>query len=124
LLVADETLTIGRTGKFFAYNHYKAFSPDFIIFGKGNEIAGIASCDKWTKDFNLATWRQTTLQADAVALLKSCQILNCIKQRNKIDEMLQYAATTITTEDCCGICKQEEGELLLCDGCNIGLLTY
>jgi hypothetical protein len=41
-IIADEILTGGgRTGKFFAYEHYPNFEPDYITFGKGLTIAGL-----------------------------------------------------------------------------------
>jgi hypothetical protein len=87
LLVADETLTGGRTGKFLSFQHYDGFRPDFFIFGKGIGIAGIASCDSWTKNFNLKTWKQTTLQAEALVLLRSHQILKRISHDSLMENI-------------------------------------
>jgi hypothetical protein len=102
LLVADETLTVGRTGKFFGFHHYRGFYPDFIVFGKGMAIAGLASCGKWMKSFNIRTWNQTTLQADAISLLKSSQILKRItddKLLANIASSGQYLLQRLNTLD-------------------------
>lgn len=41
-IIADEILTGGgRTGKFFGYQHYQDFEPDYITFGKGILLSGI-----------------------------------------------------------------------------------
>jgi 4-aminobutyrate aminotransferase-like enzyme len=41
-IIADEILTGGgRTGKFFSYEHYPDFEPDYITFGKGLMISGL-----------------------------------------------------------------------------------
>lgn len=41
-IISDEILTGGgRTGKFFAYQHYPNFEPDYITFGKGILLAGL-----------------------------------------------------------------------------------
>jgi 4-aminobutyrate aminotransferase-like enzyme len=82
LLIADETLTVGRTGKFFAYEYYDDFKPDFIIFGKGIGVSGISCSDKWKDQFNFETWTQTTITADAHTLLRSTLILNRIADDN------------------------------------------
>ncbi|HZG72607.1 MAG TPA: aminotransferase class III-fold pyridoxal phosphate-dependent enzyme, partial [Chondromyces sp.] len=87
LLIADETLTIGRTGKFFGYQHYKDFEPDFIIFGKGIGLSGLASCGKWREDYNLNIWNQTTVQAGAIELLRSALILNRIADDGLMDNI-------------------------------------
>jgi acetylornithine/succinyldiaminopimelate/putrescine aminotransferase len=42
-IFADEILNGGgRTGKFFSYQHYEDFEPDFVTFGKGLQVAGVA----------------------------------------------------------------------------------
>lgn len=43
-IIADEVLSSGgRTGKFFAFQHYTGFQPDFVLFGKGLQVNGLAA---------------------------------------------------------------------------------
>ncbi len=46
-IFADEILTGGgRTGKFWAFQHYPGFEPDIITFGKGLGISGIIDTNR------------------------------------------------------------------------------
>ena len=50
-IISDEILTGGgRTGKFFAYEHYPNFEPDYITFGKGVLLAGLTRVNR--KDYH------------------------------------------------------------------------
>ena len=76
-IFADEVLTGGgRTGKFFGYEHHAGFEPDFISFGKGLQLAGIAKVERG-KDFTMPM-RMVTLHQYDEAILKSTQIMNRI----------------------------------------------
>lgn len=92
LLIADETLTVARTGKFFAFEHYEQFLPDFIVFGKGIGVSGLASCGEWKKEYNLTNWTQTTIQVDAFSLLRSTLILNRIADDNLMQNIEQVGS--------------------------------
>ncbi len=86
VVVADEILTGGgRTGKFFAYEHYKGFQPDFVTFGKGLQVAGVATVyrDKGLYlDFDHG---QTTLQHYSEALIKGARVMTRIKDGNLME---------------------------------------
>ncbi len=80
-IFADEILTGGgRTGKFFAYQHYSKFEPDFVTFGKGLQVSGIATVYRnkgLMLDFEHG---QTTLRAYSEPLLKGAQVMTRIKR--------------------------------------------
>mmetsp|Transcript_23144 Transcript_23144/g.32287 ORF Transcript_23144/g.32287 Transcript_23144/m.32287 type:complete len:222 (-) Transcript_23144:291-956(-) len=80
LILVDETLTVCRTGKLFAFEHFGEFQPDFIVFGKGLAVCGIASCHTWCDEFNPKKWNQTTLLAEPISMLKSIQIMKRIDE--------------------------------------------
>lgn len=96
-IFADEVLTGGgRTGKFWAYEHYPDFQPDLITFGKGIGVSGVASIrrfdiEKQTLWDNAERWQfgysgrgpggqiyDNTSLANPLALVQSGQILNRI----------------------------------------------
>lgn len=53
-IIADEVLTSGgRTGKFFAFQHYEGFEPDFVTFGKGMQVNGVMSMNRRLPDITL-----------------------------------------------------------------------
>lgn len=81
-IVADEILTGGgRTGHFFAYQNYRGFHPDYVTFGKGLQVAGLARVKRgfswgW---FPLEPGMTTTL-ASPHSLVKSAYILKRIRE--------------------------------------------
>ena len=55
-IMADEVFTGGgRTGKFWAFQHYDGFFPDLISFGKGLELKGVGWIER--KPINKSTGR-------------------------------------------------------------------
>jgi acetylornithine/succinyldiaminopimelate/putrescine aminotransferase len=85
-IIADEVLTGGgRTGKFFAYQHYQGFEPDYVTFGKGLLVSGVArvrrnsSSSPWGID---AYRGGTTIKFFLEPLLKSTQVLKRIHDDN------------------------------------------
>ena len=93
-IMADEILTGGgRTGKFFAYQHYKGFEPDFVTFGKGLQVAGIAQVSRGR---DAPSYRSphgmTTLHAYSEPLLKGAQIMNRIHDGNLMENARKVGA--------------------------------
>jgi 4-aminobutyrate aminotransferase-like enzyme len=94
-IIADEVLTGGgRTGKFFAYEHYQGFEPDFVVFGKGLECAGIAAVrrkgqvpSQMPGQYDMGV---TTAGGDSVRMLKGAQVMKRIREGN----LMERAATT------------------------------
>ena len=79
VVVADEILTGGgRTGKFFAYQHYEGFQPDFVTFGKGLQVAGVATVYRDKGLFLDFDGGQTTLNHYSEALLKGARVMTRI----------------------------------------------
>ncbi len=86
-LIADEILTCGgRTGKFFAYEHYDKFEPDLVLFGKGLIVAGIAFNERAPLKWNryAMSGSGTTIQHQPETLLKATQVLTRIKEGNLV----------------------------------------
>ena len=81
VVVADEILTGGgRTGKFFAYQHYKGFQPDFVTFGKGLQVAGVATVYRQKGLFLDFDHGQTTLQHYSEPLIKGARVMTRIHE--------------------------------------------
>jgi 4-aminobutyrate aminotransferase-like enzyme len=80
-IIADEILTGGgRTGTFFAYQHYQGFEPDLITFGKGLQVSGVAQTDRGLARFGPLPKRMVTLRHYGETLLKSAQIMTRIRE--------------------------------------------
>ncbi len=109
-IFADEVLTGGgRTGKFWGYENYLGFKPDFVIFGKGLQVAGIAAVSK-IRESGFRQFNNAFSDAEAVvtsevpveSLLKSIQVLNKINEENlleKITENGQYLLEKLKEKD-------------------------
>ncbi|MFK8138591.1 MAG: aminotransferase class III-fold pyridoxal phosphate-dependent enzyme [Bdellovibrionales bacterium] len=96
LIIADEIYTGGgRTGEFWAFQHFEGFRPDYISFGKGLGIAGIARLEigAYPRVIHEALRRPTTISANPSSLVLSSQILKTIHERDLVKnsrEMGQY----------------------------------
>ena len=93
-IMADEILTGGgRTGKFFGYQHYKGFEPDFVTFGKGLQVAGIAQVSRGR---GAPSYRSphgmTTLHAYSESLLKGARVINRIHDGNLMENARKVGA--------------------------------
>ncbi|MES2768199.1 MAG: aminotransferase class III-fold pyridoxal phosphate-dependent enzyme [Bdellovibrionota bacterium] len=87
-IFADEILTGGgRTGKFWAYEHYEGFVPDLVTFGKGLVVAGIFVPTRKSSSLEINPWDigSTTTSANPLSLVQAIQVLETIKKRNLID---------------------------------------
>lgn len=96
-IFADEILTGGgRTGTFWAFQHYKGFVPDLVTFGKGLALSGVFAPrrTKMVKDRysdrsyqtttgygRLKTAYSTTTAVNPLALLQSLQVVKNIWNR-------------------------------------------
>lgn len=87
-IIADETLTGGgRTGRFFGYEHCRGFVPDFVIFGKGLLLGGVAAVRRQRQRRSQqppTSFGVTTFWADNLRLLKSAYVLETIHRRRLI----------------------------------------
>jgi 4-aminobutyrate aminotransferase-like enzyme len=92
-IIVDETLTGGgRTGRFFAYEHYRGFTPDFVVFGKGLLLGGVAAVRRSGQrpsQLPPESIGVTTFWADNLRLLRAAHVLDAIRRRR----LLENAAT-------------------------------
>jgi 4-aminobutyrate aminotransferase-like enzyme len=84
-IIADEVFTVGRTGKFFAFEHYPQFEPDYVVFGKGLGVNGFATYNRQGVDEkNLPPKQQigkfTTGEGSQGDFHKSAEILRAIEE--------------------------------------------
>jgi acetylornithine/succinyldiaminopimelate/putrescine aminotransferase len=92
-IFADEVLTGGgRTGKFFAYQNYPGFEPDFVTFGKGLQVAGVAQTDRGRLHWGEMPYRTVTLRHYNEILLKSAQVMTRIKEGGLMDNAQRVGA--------------------------------
>ena len=86
LVFSDEIMTMARTGKNFAYEHYDNFSPDYITFGKGAILSGVAevagSKFSFTHHDQYITYSVSTELA-----LKGAQVLKRVRE----DKLVEHA---------------------------------
>lgn len=106
IIFCDEILTNIRTGKPFAYQHFEPFEPDYISFGKGLIVSGIAKVErinsKTHKPITHKSATYTTLQACPVRLAYSMRLLEWIQQNNLLDNICrvgQYALASFKAYD-------------------------
>ncbi|MFT6069991.1 MAG: acetylornithine/succinyldiaminopimelate/putrescine aminotransferase [Bacteriovoracaceae bacterium] len=79
-IFADEILAGGgRSGKFWAHEHYPGFSPDYVSFGKGLQVAGVAA--KRHSSINPLV----TQEAQIESMLKSTMILKRVRTGNLME---------------------------------------
>jgi 4-aminobutyrate aminotransferase-like enzyme len=90
-IFCDEILTGGgRTGKFWAYQHYKGFTPDVVTFGKGLVVSGVFLPNRAelrngipvNPNSYFETSYGSTTSANPLALLQGVQVLETIQKRN------------------------------------------
>ncbi len=86
LLVSDEIMTMVRTGKTFAYEHYPGFKPDFVTFGKGAILAGVAQVEGSKFSYRNNPMYITYSVATELAL-KGAQVLKRVRE----DNLVEYA---------------------------------
>jgi len=92
-IFADEVLTGGgRTGKFFAYQHYPGFEPDFVTFGKGLQVSGVAQTDRGRRLWGEMPYRSVTLRQYNEVLLKSAQVMNRIREGGLMEAAARVGA--------------------------------
>ena len=88
-IFADEVFTGGgKTGKFWAYEHYTGFVPDLVTFGKGLIVSGVflpAERASHNRDIQSSLpGLLTTNAAHPMALLQGAHILKNIHDRDLI----------------------------------------
>ena len=94
-IFADEVLTGGgRTGKFFAYQHYVGFEPDFVTFGKGLQVAGVAQVNR-KGVYWYAPHASTTVGHYSEPLLKGAQVLDRIREGKLMENATKVGARIV-----------------------------
>lgn len=95
LLIADESATAVRTGKFFASAWYPSFQPDLYMFGADLLMAGITCAPRWAHRLNWDTFTMKEVNVDAVAALRCHTILNLIQNSNMMEAAITTGATVL-----------------------------
>lgn len=84
-IFADEILTGGgRTGKFWAFQHYEGFVPDLVTFGKGLAISGIFAPERHSRissNLYIDYAPPPTTAVNPLALLQSIQVVKNVWER-------------------------------------------
>lgn len=82
-IYADEILSGGgRTGKFWAFQHYEGFVPDLVTFGKGLAVSGIfAPYREFSKGVSMGHGTPPTTSINPLALVQGLQVLKTIWER-------------------------------------------
>lgn len=87
-IFADEVMTGGgRTGKFFGYQHYPGFEPDFVSFGKGLLVSGVARLPR-SEYFGFFEGPVTTSLAPE-QLLKARLVLKEISKKGFLEQVTE-----------------------------------
>ncbi len=96
-IFADEIMSGGRTGKFWAYQHYEGFVPDAVSFGKGLIVAGVFQPSRLSNQsyffYHHRQGPETTTAVQPLVLLQARQVLKAIKERDLLknaEEMGRY----------------------------------
>ena len=90
-IIADEVLTGGgRTGKFFGYEHYQGFEPDYVLFGKLMQVAGVASVERRGQSPSQMAWSSsrdavTVHGGDALRMTRATQFLKKVRENNLVE---------------------------------------
>lgn len=93
VIFCDEILSGIRTGLPFAYQHFAPFEPDYISFGKGLIVSGVAKVERTNAITNkeiehkIATY--TTLQACPARITYSMRLIKWILKQNLLTN-IQY----------------------------------
>lgn len=115
LIFADEVMSGGgRTGKFWAFQHYPGFRPDMVTFGKGLILSGVFIPKGSITPMYSQTHTEYTTASNSLAVLQGLQVLKAIIERNLIENaraqglelrraLLQNTAATSQDIRCVGL---------------------
>lgn len=85
-IFADEILTGGgRTGRFFAFQHYDGFVPDYLTYGKGLVGAGVAIVRRPLTQ-EIEPLNSVTLSGHTESLLKATAVMRAVRERGLVNQ--------------------------------------
>lgn len=127
LIFADEVMTGGRTGKFWAYQHFDGFVPDYVSFGKGFVTSGVYQPSNARTALIYQSERHTggmTSPLNSLALVQAHQVLKQIEEKGLIENAAVVGAYLNEAIVAKGVARGINEKSMRSDIKQMGLLVF